>query len=93
MEKDFKKGDLVEFHDSEWYVLYDSSDKDDYVTLISADILYLGDDEIYRFIRVYGGNLFFKNDVDSKYYSIRSFLLGEIPYTAYHGSVLRGGCG
>lgn len=43
--------------------------------------LYLGDDEIYRFIRVYGGNLFFKNDVDSKYYSIRSFLLGEIPVT------------
>ena len=43
--------------------------------------LYLGDDEIYRFVRVYGGNLFFKNDIDSKFYSMSSFLLGEIPVT------------
>lgn len=43
--------------------------------------IYLGDDEVYRFIRVYGGNLFFKNDIDSKFYSMSSFLLGEIPVT------------
>ena len=46
----FKKGDVVDFHDSEWYVLYDSSEKDDYVTLISADILYLGDEDITEVI-------------------------------------------
>ncbi len=46
----FKKGDVVDFHDSEWYVLYDSSEKDDYVTLISADILYLGDEGITEVI-------------------------------------------
>ncbi len=42
----FKQGDLISFHDGEWYVMYDSSSKDDYVTLISADILYLGDEDI-----------------------------------------------
>ena len=42
----YKQGDIVEFHDSNWTVMYDSSDKDEYVTLISSDVLYLGDEEI-----------------------------------------------
>ena len=42
----YKQGDKVEFNDGEWYVMYDSSNKEDYVTLISADIMYLGDDDI-----------------------------------------------
>ncbi len=44
--KEYKQGDKLEFKDGEWYVMYDSSSKDDYVTLISADILFLGDEEI-----------------------------------------------
>ena len=46
----YKKGDVIDFHDGEWYVLYDSSEKEDYVTLISADILYLGDEDITEVI-------------------------------------------
>ncbi len=44
--KEYKQGDKLEFKDREWYVMYDSSSKDDYVTLISSDILFLGDEEI-----------------------------------------------
>ncbi len=48
---------------------------------VSGLSIYLDDDEIYRFLRVYGGNLFVKSNHDSKYYSMNSFLLGEIPVT------------
>lgn len=44
--KEYKQGDIIDFHDSEWYVMYDSSNKDEYVTLISSDVLYLADEEI-----------------------------------------------
>lgn len=48
--KTYKQGDVIEFNDGKWYVMYDSSEKDDYVTLISADILYLGDEGITEVI-------------------------------------------
>lgn len=36
----YKAGDTVDFLGNNWYVLYDSSKKDDYVTLISSSIHY-----------------------------------------------------
>ncbi len=42
--KEYKNGDLVKLNGDEWYVMYDSTNESDYVTLISADILSL--DEI-----------------------------------------------
>lgn len=44
--KEYKQGDRITFNDSGWIVMYDSSSKDDYLTLISTDILYLGDEDI-----------------------------------------------
>ena len=45
---EYKSGDTITFKDQEWYVLYDSDKNSDYVTLISADILYLGDEGIEK---------------------------------------------
>lgn len=42
----YKSGDLVSFKDAEWYVLHDSSEDDNYVTLIYKGILYLGEEGI-----------------------------------------------
>ena len=36
----YNKGDKVDFYDDSWYVLYDSDEKTDYVTLISNKISY-----------------------------------------------------
>jgi hypothetical protein len=44
--KTYKSGDLVKFNDEEWYVLYNSSEKDNYVTLIYKGIVYLEDEEL-----------------------------------------------
>ena len=44
--KEYKVGEVITFKDQEWYVLYDSDKKTDYVTLLSADLLYLADDGI-----------------------------------------------
>jgi len=44
--KEYKVGDLVSFHEEDWYVLYDSSKKDDYLTLISSNILSLEEEGI-----------------------------------------------
>ena len=38
--EEYKAGDVVTIQDDEWYVLYDSSKEDDYVTLISDRIFY-----------------------------------------------------
>lgn len=43
--------------------------------------LYIGEDEIYKFLRVPGGNLFINDSVGNHYYTLNSFLLGEIPVT------------
>lgn len=43
---EYHKGDVINFKDQEWYVLYDSDKNTDYVTLLSADILYLADEGI-----------------------------------------------
>lgn len=42
----YKAGDIVSFADDEWIVMYDSSSKEDSMTLINSGILYLGEDEI-----------------------------------------------
>ena len=42
----YKAGDLVEFNDSDWYVMYDSDEKSDYVTLINSGVMYLYDEKI-----------------------------------------------
>lgn len=39
----FKAGDKVEFYDDSWFVLYDSDENEDYVTLISSKIDYYED--------------------------------------------------
>jgi len=44
--KTYKSGDLVKFNGEEWYVLYNSTEKDNYVTLIYKGILYLEEDEL-----------------------------------------------
>lgn len=44
--KEYKTGDVVSFKDQEWYVLSSSDKNTDYVTLLSADILYLADEGI-----------------------------------------------
>lgn len=43
--------------------------------------LYIGEDEVYKFLRVPGGNLFVSDSVGNHYYTLNSFLLGEIPVT------------
>ena len=42
----YKQGDIIDYRDGRWIVMYDSSTKDSYVTLFSTDIIYLGDDDI-----------------------------------------------
>ena len=42
----YKAGDIVNFADDEWLVMYDSSSKEDSMTLINSGILYLGEDGI-----------------------------------------------
>jgi len=43
--KTYKSGDLVKFNGEEWYVLYNSSEKDNYVTLIYKGIMYLEEED------------------------------------------------
>lgn len=42
----FKAGDVVSFKDKSWYVLYDSTKKDNYVTLISDSIMSIDNDNL-----------------------------------------------
>jgi len=42
----YKSGDLVSFNNQDWYVLHDSSENDNYVTLIYKGILYLEENGI-----------------------------------------------
>lgn len=83
----YKSGDIVNFNDEKWYVMYDSDKNDDYITLISKDILYLEDsnlslaiDGIYETSSI---NEYLKNDytkslgeeklVEKNGYSVRLF--------------------
>ena len=43
---EYKSGDIVSFNKQDWYVLHDSSSKDNYVTLIYKGILYLEENGI-----------------------------------------------
>ena len=43
---EYKSGDIVSFKKEDWYVLHDSSSKDNYVTLIYKGILYLEENGI-----------------------------------------------
>ena len=43
---EYKSGDIVSFNNQEWYVLHDSSSKDNYVTLLYKGILYLEENGI-----------------------------------------------
>lgn len=43
--------------------------------------LYIGDDEVYKFLRVPGGNILISDSSNTKYYTLNSFLLGETPVT------------
>ena len=62
----YKSGDLVSFKGEEWYVLHDSSDKDNYVTLIYKGVLYLEEEglsnTIYKVYESSDLNSYFKND-------------------------------
>ena len=62
----YKSGDLVSFNKQEWYVLHDSSEKDNYVTLIYKGILYLEENGIAESdFKVYESsdlNSYLKND-------------------------------
>lgn len=42
--KEYKAGDFIKFQERNWYVMYDSDKKSDYVTLITADLLTLQDE-------------------------------------------------
>lgn len=42
----YEAGDVVEFGDESWYVMYDSDKSTDYVTLISKNIIYLEDEDL-----------------------------------------------
>jgi len=44
--KEYHSGDIVSFNKEEWYVLHNSSDKDNYVTLIYKGIMFLEDEEL-----------------------------------------------
>lgn len=44
--KEYKAGDFIKFQERNWYVMYDSDKKSDYVTLITADLLTLEDEGI-----------------------------------------------
>lgn len=44
--KIYKAGNVVEFADERWYVLHNSDNKTEYVTLISSNIMYLDDEEL-----------------------------------------------
>lgn len=62
----YKAGETVSFADDEWFVMYDSSSKEDSLTLINSGILFLGEDGISE---VLNGifetselNEYFKND-------------------------------
>ena len=46
---EYKSGDIVSFNKQDWYVLHDSSSKDNYVTLIYKGILYLEENGIKVF--------------------------------------------
>lgn len=39
----YTSGDRIDFKDQSWYVMYDSSTKDEYVTLISSNYIYVED--------------------------------------------------
>jgi len=43
---EYKAGNRIHYNDEEWIVMYDSNEKEDYVTLICASILYLGEEDI-----------------------------------------------
>lgn len=42
----YKAGDTIDFNDSEWYVMYDSDKNTDYLTMISADLITLEEQDI-----------------------------------------------
>lgn len=42
----YKSGDLVNFNNEKWYVMYDSSDDVNYVTLISSGVMVLEDEHL-----------------------------------------------
>ena len=42
----YKSGDLVNFNNEKWYVMYDSSDDVNYVTLISSGVMVLEDENL-----------------------------------------------
>lgn len=44
--KEYKAGEYITFSDSKWYVLYDSNKTEEDVTLISADILNLEEEQL-----------------------------------------------
>ncbi len=44
--KEYHSGDIVSFNKEEWYVLHNSSNKDNYVTLIYKGILFLDDESL-----------------------------------------------
>ena len=62
----YQSGDIVSFNDEDWYVLYDSSNKDNYVTLIYKGVMYLGDEELtlhtYKTYEASDLNSYLKNE-------------------------------
>lgn len=83
--EEYKAGDLVEFYDDSWYVMYDSDEKSDYVTLFSSKISFFEEiptviDGIYETSDI---NKFLKNTLAERYgkenlvekngYSVRLF--------------------
>ncbi len=83
----FKAGDVVSFKGKSWYVLYDSTKKDNYVTLISDSIISIDDDKILYVLdgiyetsnlktyleKNYANELGIDNLVEKNGYSIRLF--------------------
>ena len=62
----YKSGDVVSFNNEDWYVLYDSSNKDNYVTLIYKGVMYLGEQDLTTFTyKIYESsdlNTYLKNE-------------------------------
>ena len=65
----YKKGDVVDFYDDSWFVLYDSLEDQDYVTLISSKISYFEEAPtvIQGIYETSDLNKYFKDELTKKY--------------------------
>ena len=83
--KSYSSGDIINFADDSWYVMYDSDNKTDYVTAIRTETMYLDEENITKAIdtvyEISDLNNYFKNTLVKTY--------GEDKLKEIHGYKIR----